>query len=98
MRLPLKLRGHAGNAFVAFWSGDFGETLGKNAAELSAMWEDCANGDAQQAAFLAALNIVASEERSWTLRPKIWNRNDGTSDVQWSVAAAADVVGDDTSA
>ena len=98
MRLPLKLRDHTGNMFVTFWSSDFGETFGKNVADFNAMWEDCAHGDAQQASFLAALNVAAGKELSWTLRPKIWNRSDGTAEVQWSVAAVADVDGAGTAA
>ena len=98
MRLHLKLRDPTDNMFATFWSSDFGETFGKNVAEFNAMWEDCANGAAQQAAFLEALNVIADAELSWTLRPKIWKRNDGTQEVQWSVAAVADVDGSDDDA
>ena len=97
MRLPVKLRDHTGNLYTTFWSSDFGVVFRKNVAELNAMWEDCDKGDAQQLAFLAAVNVLADRELSWTLRPKKWKRNDDTEEIQWSVVAVVEEdVEDDT--
>ena len=87
IRLPVLLRDSTGDLPVSFWSASFGTVIPYNIDELSALWDACGNGSEAQQAFLKALNANAGKCFSWTLRPSLWTRTDGSLQIQWTVHA-----------
>ena len=91
MRLPLKLRDSTGDITVTFWSAQFNHVIPYNVDALSTMWEACGEGDEAQQEILDKIDVNATKEYSWTLRPHKWKRNDDETVLQWSVHAVNDV-------
>ena len=89
MRLPITLRDATGNLPCTLWSSEFGNFIPKNIDELSTLFAACDEGLAAQTAFLAALNPNADKIFRWTLRPRIWTR-DQNEELQWHVADISD--------
>lgn len=85
MRLPITLRDDTANLRCTLWSSEF-SFLPNNVDELSNLFAACESGDEGKAAFLEALNANANKLRYWTLRPRIWERDQAENEIQWHVA------------
>lgn len=90
MRLPIILRDSTGMLHCTLWSSEFGSFVPRNVEELSNLFAACESGDEAKATFLKALNANANKLHSWTLRPRIWSREQGETEVQWHVAHIGD--------
>ena len=90
-RLPLTLRDATGDIQVTFWSAQFTDVIPYNVDELNTMWEACSEGEAAQQHFLDKINVNASKEYSWTLRPNQWKRSEDETTLQWSVHAVSEM-------
>ena len=90
-RLPLTLRDTTGDMPVTFWSAQFTDVIPYNVDELNTMWEACSEGEEAQQHFLDKINVNASKEYSWTLRPNKWKKSDDEMLLQWSVHAVSEM-------
>lgn len=89
VRLPIMLHDDTGNLHCTLWSSEFGTFITSNVDELSTLFAACEGGPDAQATFLAALNENAEKMFRWTLRPRVWTR-DQHVELQWHVAHISD--------
>ena len=86
MRLPITLRDDTGNLHCTLWSSEFAAFIPHNVDELSELYAACDNGLEAKQAFLDALNTHALTPQRWTLRPRLWQKEKGDTEIQWNVA------------